>query len=125
MSHTLSNLPPESGAALGTSGGLSKFSRMIGLMLYRGPKRLVTSRISTKCAALMMFLCSPSILFCAVLTIPAMLFQSPNQEAYFYFSKILEQDPGRWLVMPLTLVCTLLALAIPATMPEPSEPETF
>ena len=100
-------------------------SRIFSLMLYRGPKRLVTSRISTKCAALMMFLCSPSILFCAVLTIPAMLFQSPNQQAYFYFSRVLNQDPGRWLVMPLALVCTLLALAIPATMPEQVDSEAL
>lgn len=70
---------------------------------------------------MMMFLCSPSILLCAVLTIPAMLFQSPNQEAYFYFSKVLEQDPSRWLAMPLAVVCTLVALAIPATMAKSAE----
>ena len=120
MSHSQSDSHSAEGLAPDARPGISLVKKPLMVMLYQGPKRLLTSRISTKCAALMMFLCSPSILFCAVLTIPAMLFQSPNQEAYFYFSKVLEQDPSRWLVMPLVLVCTLLSLAIPATMPEPA-----
>ena len=88
-------------------------------MLFLGPQRLLTSRISGKCATLMVFLCSPSLLFCAALTVPSLLFQSPNQQAYFYFGQIIQRDPANWLIMPVVAACALSALIIPAAMPEP------
>ncbi len=88
-------------------------------MLSLGPRRLFTSRISGKCAALMVFLCSPSLLFCAALTIPALLFQSPSQQAYFYFGQFIQREPANWLLMPLVAACALIALIIPAAMPAP------
>jgi len=85
-----------------------------------GPKLLLTSRISGKCAAIMMMMCTPSLLCCFILTIPGLIFQSPQQNAYFYFSKVLNEDPARWIVLLLAGTCTLMSLAIPATMPESS-----
>jgi hypothetical protein len=102
------------------SHGLAHAMRLLVLSFINGPKRLLTSRISGKCAAVMLALCSPSLLFCAVLTIPALLFQSPQQHAYFYFSRVLEQDPTRWIVLLLAGICTVISLAIPATMPGPA-----
>jgi hypothetical protein len=89
--------------------------RLPKLILITGPKLLLTSRISGKCAALMMMLCTPSLLLWSVLTVPAFLFQSPQQHAYFYFSRLINQDPNRWLVLLLAGLCAVLALAIPAT----------
>lgn len=66
----------------------------------------------------MILLCTPSFLYCAMLTIPEAVFRSPDQHAYFYFSKVLNQDPTRWVVMVFAVICTLVALALPATMPE-------
>ena len=91
------------------------------LTFVRGPKQLLTSRISAKCAAVMVTMCSPALLFCSLLTIPAMIFQSPHQNAYFHFSQVLEHDPSRWFVLLLAGLCAIMSLAIPATMPEPRD----
>jgi hypothetical protein len=89
-------------------------------IFIQGPLLLLTSRISVKCAAMMTALCMPALLCWAILTVPGLIFQSPQQHAYFYFSKILNEDPTRWLVLLLAGVCALLALAVPAVMPSPS-----
>lgn len=106
-----------------TSHGISRTANRIRPLFIAGPKALFTSRISGKCAAVMLMLCSPSLLFCSILTIPALLFQSPQQNAYFYFDKVLNQDPGRWFVLGLAAVCAIFSLVIPATMPKPEQPE--
>jgi hypothetical protein len=99
--------------------------RYLALTFVRGPKQLLTSRISVKCAAIVVAMCSPSLLLCAMLTLPAMIFQSPHQNAYFQFAQVLEHDPARWFVLVLAGVCAIMSLAIPATMPEPSETSLY
>ena len=89
------------------------------LTFISGPKVLLTAQISVKCAVAMMIMCAPALVFCAMLTFPALVFQSPQQNAYFYFAKVLEQDPTRWIVLALTGVCVILSLALPATMASP------
>lgn len=81
-----------------------------------GPRVLLTSRITGKCAALMFLLLTPAILSGMFLTLPPLLFQSPQQNAYFYFANVLERDPSRWLPMGFAVASILLALAIPASM---------
>jgi hypothetical protein len=95
------------------------------LIFIRGPKQLLTSRISAKCAAIMVLMCSPSLLFCALLTLPAMIFQAPYQNSYFYFARMLENDPSRWFVLALTGICAILSLLAPATLPEPVETSLY
>lgn len=82
-----------------------------------GPRVLLTSRITGKCAALMVLLLIPSFLSGMLLTLPKLIFQSPQQNAYFYFANVLDRDPSRWLPMGFAVACVLLALAIPASMP--------
>jgi hypothetical protein len=84
------------------------------MLLISGPQALLTSQISIKCAAMMMALCAPSLLFCAILTIPSLVFQSPQQHAYFYFGKLVNEDPARWLALALAGACAILSLAVPA-----------
>jgi hypothetical protein len=67
----------------------------------------------------MVALCAPSLLCSSILTIPALLFQSPQQHAYFYFSKVINEDPTRWLALLLAAGCAIFSLAIPAIMPAP------
>lgn len=95
---------------------VENFLRMI---FFHGPRHLLTSRISGKCAAFMVVMCSPALLFCSLLTIPAWLFNSPEHHAYFHFSRQINEDPSRWLVLLLAGICALMSLAIPATMPKP------
>ncbi len=94
-------------------------ARLFRLTFISGPWLLLTSRLSAKKASLMILLCTPPLLFCAMLTLPAMVFQSPQQQAYFYFAQILNQDPTRWLILALTGLCVVMALAVPATAPQP------
>lgn len=122
MSHHLTSIRFH-GVSNAASHGLPHVMQLFFFSLISGPKQLLTSRISTRCAAMMMLLCSPALLFCAILTIPGLLFQSPQQNAYFYFSRVLEQDPGRWLVLMLAGFCTVLSLAVPATVPGPGRAE--
>ena len=89
------------------------------MIFIRGPKVLLTSRISCKCAAVMSIMCLPSLLCCFLLTIPGLIFQSPQQHAYFYFSKVLNEDPSRWICLLLAGTCALISLAIPAILPGP------
>jgi hypothetical protein len=99
--------------------------RYLRLTFIRGPKQLLTSRISAKCAAIIVAMCTPSLLFCGMLTIPAMIFQSPQQNAYFHFSQVLERDPTRWVVLILAGMCALMSLAVPATLPEPKKTSLY
>lgn len=93
--------------------------RLLRITFISGPWLLLTSRLSAKAASLMIMLCVPALLFCSLLTIPAFLFESPEQHAYYQFAKALDQDPTRWIILVITGICTLMALAIPATTAQP------
>jgi len=100
----------------------AKSPRKHGLLwqiFIQGPRLLLTSRISVKCATLMTALCMPALLCWATLTIPALIFQSPHQHAYFYFSQIINEDPTRWFVLLLAGICAIFSLAVPAALPAP------
>lgn len=105
-----------------TLHGIPRVVRFLRMMFFTGPKVLLTSRISGKCALVMTAMCSPALLFCFILTIPGIVFQSPHQHAYYYFSKVLNEDPSRWVALLLAGGCALLSLAIPATMAAPTQP---
>jgi hypothetical protein len=98
---------------------LKTLANLLRLTLYVGPKLLLTSRLSGKSASMMIMLCAPALLCCAMLTLPALIFQSPQQQAYFYFAQVLNQDPIRWVGLTLALICTFIALAVPATESNP------
>jgi len=97
--------------------------RFLKLIFISGPQVLLTSQISVKCAAVMMVMCAPALIFTAMLTLPALVFQSPQQNGYFYFAKVLDEDPTRWVVLFVSGVCAILSLALPATMEKPDNME--
>lgn len=103
------------------SHGLPHVKHYLWLTFISGPKLLLTSRISVPCAFFMGLMCSPALLLCSILTFPSLIFQSPQQNAYFYFSEVLEKDPTRWVVLLLSGVCALMSMAVPATMPRPND----
>jgi len=104
-----------------THHGFFSAKHYLRLIFISGPKVLLTSRISGKCAFIMSLMCAPSLIFCFMLTVPGIIFQSPHQQAYFYFSMVLDEDPYRWIVLGLAGICTLMSLAIPATMRETNQ----
>jgi len=102
--------------------GLFRIKHYLWLTFMSGPKVLFTSQINFKCAIIMTMMCLPALLFCSILTIPELIFQFPHQHAYFYFGKVLNEDPTRWIVLVLTGICTIMSLAVPATMSEQQNP---
>ncbi len=100
------------------SHGLVCVKNYLRLNFIEGPKRLFTSRINGKCAALMAMMCSPSLLLCSVLTLPGLIFQNPQQNAYFYFANVVNQDPSRWAVLLLAGICVVMSMALPAMSEE-------
>jgi len=97
-----------------TSRRIVRILKRMTLMFLLGPRNLLTSRISVKSAAMMMAMCAPSLLFCALLTIPSLIFHSPQQEAYYYFARLVNEDPVRWIALALAALCSVLSLAVPA-----------
>ena len=91
---------------------------LLGMIVFTGPWRLLTSRISGKCAAFMVFMCLPSILVAITLLFPGWVFQSPQQQAYYYFGLTLGQEPLRWVAIVLAGVCTVFSLAMPGAIDE-------
>lgn len=108
-----------------TGHGLSCVKYYLWLTFISGPKVLLTSQISGKCAFIMTLMCAPSLLFCFMLTVPELIFQSPHQQAYFYFSMVLNEDPCRWIILIVAGICSLMSLAVPVTMRDPNSPITL
>ena len=104
---------------------LKTLARLLRLTFISGPRLLLTSRLSAKSASMMIMLSAPAVLFCGMLVIPALLFPSPQQQAYYYFSRVLEHDPSRWIPIALASICTVIALAIPALAPKPFTPGRY
>ena len=118
---TIPRPPWSSTSETATSHGRPRMLELLKLTFISGPTVLLTSHISLKCAVAMILMCTPALLMCSILTLPALVFQSPQQNGYFYFAKVLEQDPTRWVVLLLTGVCVILSLALPATMAGPGD----
>ncbi|MCF7675193.1 MAG: hypothetical protein K9N23_15000 [Akkermansiaceae bacterium] len=96
--------------------GVSGFTQLLRMICITGPWQLLTKGVSRKCATFMILMCIPSLVVCATLTLPGWVFQSPHQQAYYYFSLMLGQEPLRWLAYGLGACCTLFSLALPGTM---------
>jgi hypothetical protein len=98
---------------------LKGIARALRLTFVSGPWLLLTGQLSIKNASFMIMLCTPALLLWALLTIPPLLFPFPEHNAYYQFAQIVTADPAQWLLLPLTIACLVLALAIPATSPCP------
>lgn len=118
MSLTLAPRQEEDAASHSVSTP-SFITRALRLTFISGPRLLLTTGLSLKSASLMILLCAPALLFCSMLIIPALIFQSPQQQAYFYFAQMLNQDPARWIILALAGIFAVMALAVPAVTPQP------
>ncbi len=91
---------------------------LLCMIAFTGPWRLLTARISGKCATFMILLCIPSLVVCATLLLPGWIFQSPHQQGYYYFGLMLGQDPLRWVAIFLAALCSIFSLAMPRAIDE-------
>lgn len=117
MFHTLTKTSLAESLRIAASQAISLILKIPRLAFVSGPRILLTARITGKCAALMSLLLVTSLLSCLFILLPPVLFQSPQQNAYFYFAEILDRDPSRWFSVGLSVLCVLIALTIPAAMP--------
>jgi hypothetical protein len=104
-----------------TSGAftLTGFRRLAGLVLVSGPRKILSSRLSTRSSSFIMLLCVPAIVLFVLATVPTMIFQSPEQAAYFYFARTLSQDLSGGIVLALSALCMIFAFVVPAAEPDP------
>jgi hypothetical protein len=93
--------------------------RLLRLTFVSGPRLLFTTRLSIKSASIMILLCAPALFLVLLTTVPSLIFDSPEQRAYYEFANILVKDPVQFAVLPLAALCALIALAVPATAPRP------
>ncbi|MEO5916331.1 MAG: hypothetical protein ABIS50_18985 [Luteolibacter sp.] len=98
---------------------LPSLQRLVRLTFITGPRALLTSRLSPRSASYIMLLCLPAIMLYLAMTVPSMLFQSPDQEAYFYFASSLNHDLSSGYMLALSVLCMFVALTLPAASPDP------
>jgi hypothetical protein len=98
-----------------TSKGLQAFARAA---FVTTPRKLFRSKLSNRSSSFMMLLCIPAIALFISATVPEMIFQSPQQEAYFYFARTLSQDLTNGFVLALSVICMMIAFVLPAAEAE-------
>lgn len=98
---------------------LRRFFGGLRLTFWTGPKILFTRRISVRMAVYMFLAVIPGFVASLFLTLPPFLFDKPEHRAYYFFGRLIQHDPLIWLALVSAAICSLLALAIPATTPQP------
>ncbi len=88
--------------------------RLALLDLFTGPRKLLSSQLSARSSSYIMLLCIPAIALFFSTTVPALIFDSPQQEAYFYFAQTLSRDLSNGFTLCVAVVCMILALVVPA-----------
>ena len=83
------------------------------LRFLAGPARLLTAQFNTWNAICLVALCVPALLVTALLTLPGIIFTSPQHYEYFEFAKQLNQGGDRWIAMGLSACCCLVCFAVP------------
>lgn len=78
-----------------------------------GPVRILKGHFSRRAAGFMIAGAMPAILTGLFLTIPGLLFQTPQHHAFFYFAKIVEGDPASILPVLLGTVSALFSFRFP------------
>jgi hypothetical protein len=86
-------------------------ARSIWMAFYR---RLMTSRLCRKSAIYIILLCTPALALFLSMTVPTWVFQSPDQEAYYYFAKAFTFGLEKGYLLALSVLCMLLTFAMPA-----------
>ena len=98
---------------------LTGLRRFAGLVLVSGPRKLLSSQLSPRSSSFIMLLCIPAIAPFVLATVPTMIFQSPEQAAYFYFARTLSLDLCSGFVLALSVLCMIFAFVLPAAEPDP------
>lgn len=87
-----------------------------------GPKILINSRISARCAGWMSMLCAPSLMLFCVFFLPSAIFQDPEQHRFYHFGVALTSHLPVFPML-LSVLCVFVALYLPTrfSAPEPTD----
>ena len=94
----------------------------LAFRLLTGPIRLFKAQFTRRNAVCLVALSVPALLVTLLLTLPALLFNTPQHNEYFEFAKQLDQGGDRWLALGLSACCSFFALALPAQGEEEQAP---
>lgn len=81
--------------------------------LIDGPRMLFKGRFTRRAGAFMIASALPSILTALFLTLPGLLFHTPEHHAFFHFAKTLEGDGASLLPILLGSLCSLCGFRLP------------
>ena len=105
---------PSTGGSTSAPRGMTPIMKGTITLFTEGGRCLFNSGIDRKTAAIMSAMCLPALAFCSLLTLPGMIFRSPDQHAYYYFGQTINNDPVRWLVLLLAAACVIASIAVPS-----------
>jgi len=79
----------------------------------RSPFRLVTHGITTRSFVFMCAGLIPLLAAVFMIAVPAMIFNAPNQEAYFFFARMLQSDSASLIPVLFGVLSLVAALRFP------------
>jgi hypothetical protein len=112
-----SQMPPASGNRrrhLTVADVLGHFDReFFRSWFIDGPKLLLQGRFSAREGAFMAVAALPAIIATLFLTLPGLVFDSPDHHAFFHFARNLQQEAVSALPLVLGALCSLFSLRFP------------
>jgi hypothetical protein len=78
-----------------------------------GPRLLLAGCFSRRAAGFMIAAASPAILAALFLTVPGILFHTPEHNQFFHFARIIETEAASALPVMLGLVSSLFSFRLP------------
>lgn len=75
---------------------------------------MFTSHQDLRSATILTLLCVPPLLLFAAINLPSLVFDSPEQNAYFYFARGLSQDLSNSVSLWMAALCLVVAVTMPA-----------
>ncbi len=78
-----------------------------------GPRLLLKGKFSRRAAAFMVVAAIPAIAAVLFLTLPGLLFPTPQHNAFFYFGKSVTSDVVSYVPLALGLISSIFSLRFP------------
>jgi|SRR5688500_4097282 hypothetical protein len=78
-----------------------------------GPRLLLKGKFSRRAAGFMVIAAIPAILAVLFMTVPGLLFPTPQHNAFFYFSKSVTGDVVSFVPLALGVISSIFSLRFP------------
>ena len=78
------------------------------------PQRIFSASLNPRSASFIILLCIPALALFISTTLPTWIFPSSEQAAYHYFANAFTHDLSKGYLLALSVLCILLAPAVPA-----------